>query len=343
MKLFRQSSFVFVFALLLIGCQSDVYALPGSYPSDYRWEITDNAIDRGVLISASIGSWMLDVEGYTSPGARVSLESTQGNIHSDTLANLSGYFVFRHLRMPYYSGDICFYSSDQRGLPSNPLCLAPPPHIQTATVSGIILPPTLSMDKNLVPQGEDAAVEGLTVPNSQVQTYLFETDQPWLVEFINTVIPAQLSFFKPKPIFARTIPKLTVVADSSGYFSFNLPSHKSTLWRFFLGSDTRFGLSPRSSTYEFRALACWQWLLYRFVTIVTYLFVSIGKLVLHPLAVIILEIPLCVYLVCAVVLKKNQHPASCLRYCNLPKRYRHFLRKRHSVNVCRQNKLANSG
>jgi len=283
-----------------------------SLPSSLKWETIDQteAQSRGIKISATVDGYLLDVEGWTSPYALVNLESTQGNVHASTMASLDGRFIFRHLLIPQVPGDFCFYSTDTQHLAALPLCLSPPPQTKVGTVSGIILAPTLEISQNQVLQGQEATLTGLTVPSSQVEAFLFEEEQSWFLEIINTLIPAA---------YARTGPHLVVQANEKGEFDFNLPTHKTTLWRLFLGSHTSLGLSPQSGTLEFRTFSWWQWLIYRFLQFLISAFTFTFKLLSHPTAIIFLEIPLAFYLIYLAFFKKDKTPLlSCLRYCLWP-------------------------
>jgi len=204
-------------------------------------------------VSAFVGGYLFDIEGLTSPWARVEFFSSQTNVHRFSIADNKGIFRFSNTAMPLQTGDFCFLSYDADGIANNPLCFPPPPAETKTTISGIFLSPTISLNKGLFRQNETVAAKGRSFPNAQLQVFLFEQEQPWWREFIDVIIPAA---------FAREGPKLTVSADEKGHFSFNLPTQKSSRWRFFVGPKLKNEtMTAKSNTLAFSALSWWQWIL----------------------------------------------------------------------------------
>jgi len=208
------------------------------------------APEMSVKVSARIGGYLFDIEGLTSPWAKVSFYSTEGNINVATLANDRGQFRFRSVLAPLQTGDFCFLSYDIDGIANNPLCFSPPPPRTKTTIKGVVLSPSISLEKGIFRQGEPVAAQGRTFPEAEIKVFLFEENRPFWRELLDLVRPA----------FAREGPKLTITADRQGRFSFNLPTQKSSRWRFFVAPQ----LDPetptaKSNTLEFSALAWWQW------------------------------------------------------------------------------------
>lgn len=204
-----------------------------------------------VAVSAHIGGYLFDIEGLTSPWARVDFYSTEGNIEVTTIAGEKGIFHFYSVLAPLQTGDFCFLSYDTNNVVNNPLCFSPPPPQTRTIISGIILSPSLSLDKSLVKQSDPLEAKGKTFPQASIKVFLFEEERSWWREFIDVVIPAAL---------AREGPKLVFSADQGGNFSFNLPTQKSTKWRFFVGPQLEDqNLAAKSNTLEFSTLSWWQW------------------------------------------------------------------------------------
>jgi len=225
----------------------------------FKQETIINRVDipasYSVAVSARIGGYLFDIEGLTSPWAKVEFSSTQGNVNLSTIADNKGIFRFASALMPLQTGDFCFISIDTNQTASPPLCFAPPPPSTKTIVRGIILPPSLTIDKNIYRQGEENSAKGKTAPNSEIKVFLFEEENPPLIELLDAFIPK---------VFAREGPALTVTSDEKGSFTFNLPSFKSTAWRVFVGTQkTQFGEnpSPQSNILRFASLSWWLWLL----------------------------------------------------------------------------------
>jgi len=206
-----------------------------------------------VFVSAHVGGCLLDLEGFTSPWARVDFFSTEGNLKVTTIADREGVFRFRSVLAPIQTGDFCFLSYDVDQVANNPLCFPPPAPNTKTTVSGIFLSPTVSIEKALFRQNQIVAAKGRAFPETDLEVFLFETQRNRLLEFFDVIIPAAL---------AREGPKLELKSDSQGYFSFNLPTQKSTKWRFFIGPKLESeNMTAKSNLLTFQALSWWQWLL----------------------------------------------------------------------------------
>ena len=204
------------------------------------------------FVSASVGGCLFDIEGLTSPFAQVEFSSSQGNIDLVTLADTQGVFRFSNALMPLSTGDFCFTAIDTQRRASAPLCFSPPPAYTHTNIRGIILPPTLALDKGVYLQGSNNAAFGATTPDSPVRVFLFEDE--------NT------SFWQ---VFAREGPNYNVQTDSEGEFSLNLPTYKPTVWKIFVGTTkTQLGEnpSPQSNIIQFTALSWWQWWLLKILS-----------------------------------------------------------------------------
>lgn len=252
-----------------------------------------------VKVSGFVGGYLFDIEGLTSPWARVEFSSTQGNINLETIADSEGVFRFYNALIARETGDLCFTSIDVKQRASSPLCFSPPAARTKTTIRGIVLPPTLSLEKELFRQGETSGAEGMTTPNSPVRTFLFEDENTSIWQFIDATLPGMIQGKKLlkiraiKPAWAREGPPLIITSDEKGEFVFNLPTYKSTVWKLFVGTQrTQYGEnpSPQSNTIQFAALSWWQWLLLQILLGLISLINFLGRLFINPLFIIVLLI-----------------------------------------------------
>lgn len=246
--------------------------------------------EASTTVSAQVGGLLFDIEGLTSSFAQVEFSSSQGNINLVTLADQEGVFRFVNALMPFSTGDFCFTAIDTQQRASAPVCFAPPPAYSYTNIRGIILPPTLALDKGVFLQGEDVAAFGATTPDSPVKIFLFEDENVSFWELLD-VFPFLVQA-SPFQVLAREGPNYSVQTDSEGEFSLNLPTYKSTVWKLFVGTTrTQLGdnPSPRSNIIQFAALSWWQWWLLRLayylksafrspITIILILLIAIGTM-----------------------------------------------------------------
>jgi hypothetical protein len=234
-----------------------------------------------VKVSAQIEGYLFNIEGLTSPWAQVSFFSTQGNIDLETIADDQGVFRFSKALMPLSTGDFCFISIDTSSNGSPPLCFSPPPPQTETSIVGIVLPPSLTIEENVFHQNDTVSAGGKTSPDSQLNVYLFEDENPPLIELID--------IFAPK-VGAREGPTLSVFSDEKGEFTFNLPSTKSTSWRMFVGTQkNQLGQnpSPKSNILQFASLSWWKWLLLLILIWFIKIFSFLSNLFFQPLSIIV--------------------------------------------------------
>ncbi len=213
----------------------------------------DFPAESNIQVYASVGGYLFEIQGLTSPWAKVDFHSTEGNIKLHTVADNQGKFVFRDVLIPFKTGDFCFISYDVDGLANAPLCFTPPPpHKINNKITGVILSPSLSIDKTQFRQGETAKAEGRAIPNTNIEIFLFEEERFFLFEVLDAVVPH---------VSAREGPKVGVESNQEGHFEINLPSFKSTRWKIFVGDKLEDNLSPQSNALTFRPLSWWQWML----------------------------------------------------------------------------------
>jgi len=199
------------------------------------------------VVTANVPGFLFNLQGLTSPRADVEFYSTEGNVNVKTIANDQGVFYFNNVYSPAQTGEFCFLSYDSHGIANNPLCFSAPPPKTETTISGIILSPTIWLEKNLFQKGETVAVRGRSFPNGQLAVYLFEEERSLWQKIVDIFVPK---------VLARQGPKLIVQTNDKGDFSFNLPTHKLNLWRMFIGpkidDET---MAAKSNTLEFMAVS----------------------------------------------------------------------------------------
>ena len=218
---------------------------------------TNLPAELSTKISTKIGGYLFDIEGLTSPWAQVEFYSTENNIAVTTIANEQGKFFFNSVVLPLQTGDFCFLSYDIDGIANNPLCFSPPPPQTKTIIKGIILSPSFSFEKGTMRQGESTAAQGRSFPKAEIKVFLFEENRPLWRELLDLVRYA----------FAREGPKLTVIANQQGLFSFNLPTQKSGRWRLFVAPQFNEETPvAKSNTLEFSILAWWQWWLIKLLS-----------------------------------------------------------------------------
>jgi len=222
--------------------------------------------EASINVSANVGGYLFDIEGLTSPFAQVEFSSSQGNVNLVTLADSEGVFRFSNALMPLSTGDFCFSAIDTQQRASAPLCFTPPSTYSYTNIRGIILPPTIALEKGIFLQGEDNAAYGATTPNSPVRVFLFEDEQTSFWELLD-VLPFVVRI-SPYQVLAREGPPLNIETNPEGEFSLNLPTYKSSIWKLFVGTTrTQLGEnpSPQSNIIQFAALSWWQWWLLKII------------------------------------------------------------------------------
>lgn len=257
----------------------------------------DLSPSMSIRVSAQVGGYLFDLQGLTSPWAKVEFYSTEGNVDVVTLADDQGVFHFRNVLAPIQTGDFCFISYDTNGTANNPLCFSPPPPKTKTTIKDIVLSPTLVLDKGLFRQGEMVSAAGRTFPNAEIRIYMFEENRPFWLDLIDVIIPKTFAregnyeflgwwpsglLRGVRPAFAREGPQLTINADPDGDFSFNLPTQKSNLWRMFAGPKFKGeNMTAKSNILEFSALSWLEWIIFQILRILYQVQTKIFKLLLN--------------------------------------------------------------
>ncbi len=205
-------------------------------------------------ITARVGEYQIGIlSGWASPYAEVNLNG-QGTARKTT-ADKNGYFEFLFVPVKKSYGELCLTSQDINLVPTLPVCLPAIPPTDNIEVIGVLLPPTISLDKGEIPSGETTKASGMTFPDSDIDVYLFENNKL-------SLIPS---------VFAMGLPKYSVRSNQNGYYEFSLPATQPSKNRLFatakptlpsLDKEGIFYYSPKSNTLSFLVFRPnWLWLI----------------------------------------------------------------------------------
>ena len=203
----------------------------------------------GIENSVSIGEFRFSLYGYTSPKAQVIFEGL--GIFDQTTANDKGYFQFNNRFSPFSSREACLSSTDQFGRLSSPVCLPPFPVNYSVSIGPVIMPPTLSLDKQDYFMGDEVVLSGQTIPDSEVNLSMFGEDKDsrgLLADFHGLI----------RPVEAFSFPQLNIVSDSKGNFSINLPSESPEKFRLFAQTNFKKSISSSSVKLSLDILPVWM-------------------------------------------------------------------------------------
>jgi hypothetical protein len=181
---------------------------------------TNNAIE----VSAMIGEHRFTLFGYTSPYALVTFSGI--GIFDQTYADKNGYFVFENRFSPFSPREACLIAQDQFGRLSKEVCLPPFPTNYNTTIGPVILPPTLSLNKNDYWLGDEIILTGQSIPNTTIKLSIFYDEQ----KFISFLAGLSTLFSK---VEAFDLPQLETKTDKNGNFSIALPSSTANKYKLF--------------------------------------------------------------------------------------------------------------
>lgn len=191
-----------------------------------------------VIVSASIGEPRLTIFGYTSPGAKVTLEG-QG-IFDETYAEKNGFFIFKNRFAPLSRREICLIAHDDEGGSSQPACLPPLPPQKNVTIGPLVLSPIVRMNKLGFNVHDFAVIQGFTVPNTDVRVKFFTSD-------INRALTNGIA-----------LPDIYTQSDTDGSFSINIPTYLGQSIRFYAQTTFNNFNSGKSTTLTVDILPLWR-------------------------------------------------------------------------------------
>jgi len=247
-------------------------------------------------ISATIGEHFLTLSGWTSPQALVFLSSSGGNLSAQTLADQTGFFIFKFVFLPNQIGELSLIAQDSNGLVSSPLYLPEPPSNQDLFIENILLSPTLSLSKSELNPNETVIAFGKTFPNSKILVYQYSDPK--------TTLWKRIKEFIIKPAFAKTIPILEVESNNQGNFEFNLPSSQPAEQKIFVASLFGPDYSPKSFTLSFKTLSFWEQVAAILIFLLSKVYLWFETIAEDPTKIIWLEIPLLAFLFIRVLLRE---------------------------------------
>jgi len=243
-----------IFILLVIPLQLTFLYYGNSLNQKGAVAGIQSSISRDVSVSAFIGGGnKFSLYGYTSPKGYVTLEGM--GIFSQTVADDKGYFEFIDQFSPLSKREACLSSKDQLGRLSPPVCLPPFPINYNASIGPVIIPPTVSLNKNDFFMGDEVVLGGQTVPEKEVLLSVFtqntEVVRPTYLNFLSRIT----NFIKPVEAFS--IPELTAKSDKKGNYSFTLPSSQAQNYRLFTQVNFESKPSSNSNALSLKILPIW--------------------------------------------------------------------------------------
>lgn len=156
----------------------------------------------GSRVAGTVGEHYLNITGYTSPFASVSLYIDNIFIRG-TVANEKGDFSISQVLIKLGLTKFCLKTADAKHLGESESCITVPAASGSLEKNDIFLPPTLALSKNKIPESSSTIAYGYTKPGADVTLILGNGN------------------------------KFITRADSSGYFEFtlkNLKAGKYTLY-----------------------------------------------------------------------------------------------------------------
>jgi len=200
-------------------------------------------------VSAFIGEYRFTLFGYTSPKALVNF--TGLGIFDQTYADEKGYFEFKNRFSPFSPREACLTAQDQFGRLTSPVCLPPFPVDYNVEIGPVIMPPTLSLDKNDYWIGDQVILSGQTIPNTNVNLKMFSREKNSNLIFyaLNLIFP---------PIEAFSFPNINTKVDEKGNFSIVFTSTSAKKFRLFAQTQFQSKDSPKSVSLTFKILPWWM-------------------------------------------------------------------------------------
>lgn len=240
---------------------------------------------KDVFISASIGENRVTIFGYCSPNSKVELSSV--SVFDVTLSDSQGNFIFDRTFLPLNPSDLCLSFIDAEGRRSQPVCIPPPPPANYHTDIGpILLPPTLSLDSEIINPNSTTLASGQSIPDSQIDIYFYQSD-------------SQAPIFPVKDALAVALPIFSTHTDSLGNYSFNLPTTYSSDFRLYATTLLVDFPSPKSNTLAFSLPSLWS------------IFWAQNGWLVATLAALVFTLTLLFYL---IILARRQTAISSLQY-----------------------------
>jgi hypothetical protein len=227
---------VFILPALLIILSASMTS-PNSFRGGNILAVDKDATPEDITISATIGvATEMTIYGYAPVGSTVSLYGS--GISQDDLADGNGYFSFESILTTDSSNiypELCLIAYIGK-LSTQPVCLPSLASGYTYKIGPVILSPIISIEQNIFPLGTQVALNGTTIPNSEVSIYLAENGSRL------SLIPTAHAYY---------LPTYTVNSNSVGKFQLNLPSNTVAKWKVYASTAYLSSDSPKSNTLSF--------------------------------------------------------------------------------------------
>lgn len=220
---------------------------------------------QNVEVYAFIGEHRFSLYGYTSPFALVTFSGL--GIFDQTIADKDGYFIFKNRFSPFSPREACLVAQDQLGRLTSPLCLPPFPTDYNVEIGPVIMPPTLSLDKNEYWVGDEVILSGQGIPNSTVNLSFFSQENYQLIP--NFLV----KIFLLNPVYAQNPNTLETNTDNQGNFSINLSASQAKKLRLFTQINFDQKISPESRKLTVEILPWWG-IFFKFFSLVFLIFKS---------------------------------------------------------------------
>lgn len=231
--------------------------------------VLGKTLNQNIAVSVFIGANRFTLYGYTSPYALITLSGI--GLYDQTYADENGYFIFNNSYSPLSPNEPCLTAQDQLGRITSPVCLPKFPIDYQVTIGPVIIPPTLSLDKDEYWVGDQVILSGQTIPNEKVNLSMFTESSGKLIDSpssLDRVIKAKknklnlfsfvLNLIPIKSANAFSLPKVEINADQKGNFSLVLPSSSANHYRLFTQVNFRDNQSPKSVKLSVRVLPWWM-------------------------------------------------------------------------------------
>lgn len=185
------------------------------------------------------------IYGYAPSSSTVYMNGIA--VSEETIAQQSGYFEFRRLPFPTILAslasliypELCFTAEDIDKRMTNPVCIPKlPQSAQSEKIGPILIPPTISIDKNEYHLNDTVKASGVSFPKSLVKVFFAKSDKKYIFELIPNVA-------------AYGLPSIELTTDNNGYYEVTLPSNTYDDWRVYSLSDHEGSITPLSNILAF--------------------------------------------------------------------------------------------
>jgi len=182
-----------------------------------------------VDISASVGEFYLNISGFISPYASIVMTTPEGSFLRSAVADSKGIFYISQVLIKKGFSGFCLTAVDFKRLGESTTCFSFPPATGGITMRDLFLPPTLGLLKNEVTAGGEIVAYGYTMPFATVTITLSDGR------------------------------KVSVTADSTGYYVFRIKDLKSGAYQLFATArhEGKDSLSPTKSL-TFKVMSLWD-------------------------------------------------------------------------------------